>query len=86
MKYYLVTSRSITQAQRMSAALERGGVSVNITRAPRALSEAGCGYAVRIDARGAARAAELLRAPGLRPAKVFEAENGVYREVRHGIS
>ena len=86
MKYYLITCRSITHAQRVAAALDGGGVQGNILRAPRALVKAGCGYAVRVGDGDAAAALGLLRSAALKPIKVFAAENGAYREVRHGLS
>ncbi|MEA4813518.1 MAG: DUF3343 domain-containing protein [Oscillospiraceae bacterium] len=86
MKYYLITCRSVTHAQRVVAALDHGGVHGNITRVPKVLADAGCGYAVRISARDEHTAAKLLHSTTLKPVRVFADENGAYREVRHGLS
>ena len=48
MPYYLLLSRSITHAQRMSRVLERAGITARFFRPPMGLTDRGCSYAVRI--------------------------------------
>ena len=86
MKYYLITCRSVTHAQHVTAALDHGGVHGKITRVPKVLADVGCGYAVRINARDEHAAAKLLQSTTLKPVRVFAEENGMYREAQHGLS
>ena len=82
MGYYLLLSRSITQAQRMSRALIKAGLRAGYGRAPMTLSDRGCGYAVRVEAGKLPAALEELRRLGLMPSRIFLArEDGVYKEL-----
>ena len=76
MPYYLLLSRSITHAQRMSRALERAGVTARFFRPPMGLTDRGCSYAVRIADGYLPTALERLRAEGLLPMRVFYADSG----------
>jgi len=79
--YYLLLSRSITHAQRMSRALERSGIAARFFRPPMGLTDRGCSYAVRIGAGHLPRALERLRAEGLLPLRVFYAAgDGTFSE------
>ena len=81
MTQYLITFRTLTQAQRAARLLERAGYTVTIRRAPAKLSVSGCGYAAALRKR-AFEAVELLRGHGLwtgKPPRLEE--NGDYREV-----
>ena len=71
MPYYLLLSRSITHAQRMSRALERAGVTARFFRPPMGLTDRGCSYAVRIADGYLPTALERLRAEGLLPMRIF---------------
>ena len=82
MPYYLLLSRSITHAQRMSRSLERAGITARFFRPPMGLTDRGCSYAVRVGADSLPAAMERLRAEGLLPMRVFRAENdGTFSEV-----
>ena len=82
MPYYLLLSRSITHAQRMSRILERAGITARFFRPPMGLTDRGCSYAVRVGADSLPAAMERLRAEGLLPMRVFRAENdGTFSEV-----
>lgn len=81
MDYYLLTARTVTQAQRMSQVLQRGGVRNSIQRLPSGLSSQGCAYGVRVNAGDGQRALGLTRSAGLRPQKMFLYENNGFREV-----
>jgi len=79
--YYLLLSRSITHAQRMSRILERAGITARFFRPPMGLTDRGCSYAVRVNADRIADAMEQLRAEGLLPMRVFRAEaDGTFSE------
>ena len=48
MEEYLITARSVTQAQRMAQLLERRGVRAVVGRVPMGLTGKGCGYVLRL--------------------------------------
>ena len=82
MPYYLLLSRSITHAQRMSRVLERSGITARFFRPPMGLTDRGCSYAVRVGEGALQAALERLRAEGLLPTRVFEAlDDGTFREI-----
>ncbi len=82
MTQYLITFRTLTQAQRASRLLERAGFTVTIRRTPADLSRSGCGYALNLR-RGAFEATQLLKENRLWTGKLFRREeNGEYREVQ----
>ena len=81
MRQYLITFRTLTQAQRAARLLERAGFTVTIRRTPAALSVSGCGYALALR-KGVPEASRLLKERGLWTGKLFRLEeNGEYREV-----
>ena len=83
MPYYLLLSRSITHAQRMSRSLERAGITARFFRPPMGLTDRGCSYAVRVNAGSMPAAIERLRSDGLMPMRVFRWESdGAFSEVR----
>lgn len=65
MPYYLITSRSLTYAQRTARTLERAGITAQVLRAPAEIAEEGCSYCVRIPQRVLSEAAQRLHAAGL---------------------
>ena len=75
MPYYLLLSRSITHAQRMSRVLERAVITARFFRPPMGLTDRGCSYAVRIGEGSLPAAMERLRSEGLVPMRVFYAES-----------
>ena len=82
LQHYLLLCRSITHAQRMSAALEYAGVRARISRPPVGLSEKGCSYSVRIGAGAYDHAMQVLSAARILPERVFlVTADGVYREI-----
>lgn len=82
MKNYLLLCRSITHAQRMSAALGRIGVRGRVTRPPVGLTNMGCAYAVSVGASYYERAMQELAAARLTPERVFlVSDDGAYREI-----
>ena len=81
MDHYLFTARSITHAQSMAKALERSGINVRVRRIGSGMTKSGCGYTLEVASRHFPTAADLLRAAGQHPVKVFHVVNGVNREV-----
>jgi hypothetical protein len=81
MDHYLFTARSVTHAQRMAQELARGGVGATLRRAGNTLTKSGCGYTLQVSERQFRRAAELLRAGGLRPVRTLHVVNDTPYEV-----
>ncbi len=81
MEYYLMTVRSITQTQRMTQALEQGGIRCRWFRAPSALSSGGCGYVIALKQEDLSKALSLLEKNGLMPMKIYKKINDNYEEV-----
>ena len=78
---YLITFKTLTQAQRAARLLERAGYTVSIRRAPADLSHSGCGYAITLR-KSAYEAVELLKNSGLWTGKLFRREGAeAFREV-----
>jgi len=73
MSYYLLLSRSITHAQRMTRSLERAGITARFFRPPMGLTDRGCSYAVRIGENSLPAALMCLREAGLPPMRIFYA-------------
>ena len=51
MEEYLMTARSVTQAQRMMQALSQHGIRAAMGRSPVGLTGSGCGYVLRMQGR-----------------------------------
>ena len=83
---YLIRCRSLTNAQRSAALLERKGISATVIKAPQGLSTSGCGYALSLY-RNFEDATLLLRRNKLLNGKRFiRLDGGEYMEVQDDIS
>lgn len=81
MIYYLITCRSLTYAQRTSAALERAGITSHVIRSPQSISEGGCGYSVKISEHRLKDALHALKRAELNPLHIYiTTGDGTYRE------
>ena len=61
MKFYYITFRSVTHAQRGEKLLQRNQFRCTLQRTPRWMEEQGCGYSLRVWTREIEPAVELLR-------------------------
>ena len=61
MKFYYLTFRSVTFAQRGEKLLNQKNIRCTLQRTPRWMEEQGCGYCLRIWAKEIGLAVELLR-------------------------
>ena len=61
MKFYYVTFRSVTYAQRGERVLGNAGLRCTLLRTPRWMEEQGCGYCLRLQSRDGSEAVSLLR-------------------------
>lgn len=82
MLYYLFQCRSLTYAQRTSAALERAGITAHVLRSPKSIAGEGCSHSVKVSQRNLADALKALYRVGLEPERIFITQgDGSYREV-----
>ena len=79
MEEYLMTARSVTQAQRMMQALSQHGIRAAMGRSPVGLT--GSGYVLRMQGQRAEEAAALLRGIGLAPLRIYVRDGSGYSEV-----
>ena len=71
MKFYYITFRSVTFAQRGEKLLAKAGYRCTLQRTPRWMEEQGCGYALRIWTKEVEGALELLREQNLPLRRVY---------------
>lgn len=71
MKFYFITFRSITFAQRGEGILRRKGITCTLQRTPRWMEERGCGYCLKVQQRDVEEAVKLLRENRLAFSKVY---------------
>ena len=78
---YLILCKTLTQGQRAARALERGGITATLLRAPQGLSKNGCGYAVTVR-RNLPQAIDILENARIPHGKLYRRlESGEYAEV-----
>ena len=80
MKEWLITFRSITFAQRGERAMKKNGIPCALQRSPKAISQRGCGYCLRMWERDAIRAVGILQKEQLPYEKVYVLEDGKLEE------
>ena len=61
MKFYYITFRSVTHAQRGEKLLNQNNIRCTLQRTPRWMEEQGCGYSLRVWTREIGPAVDLLR-------------------------
>ena len=71
MKFYYITFRSVTYAQRGEKLLNQKNIRCTLQRTPRWMEEQGCGYCLRVWTREIAPAVELLRQNGIPLRRVY---------------
>ncbi len=81
MNDYLLIARSVTQAQRVAAVLEGKGIRSTILRAPAALNQKGCSYALRFGGTEPEKVRQILLAAGIRPLPIYKKTGQSYEEV-----
>ena len=82
MKFYYITFRSVTHAQRGESILKQRGIRCTLQRTPRWMEEQGCGYSLRLHTGNIGRAVGLLRAEQLPLRKVYlQREDGGLEEI-----
>lgn len=82
MKYYFITFRSITYAQRGERLLLAKGYRCTLQRTPRWMEEQGCGYSLRVAVGDVVPAVELLRSSELPMRKIYaQRSDGKWEEL-----
>ena len=61
MKFYYITFRSVTPAQRAERILKHSGFSCNVRRTPRWMEVQGCGYGLQVPFSDAKSCVQLLK-------------------------
>lgn len=83
MRYYYITFRSVTFAQRAEKLLNQRGIRVSILRTPRWMEEQGCGYALKVWTNQISSVVEELRESKIQLRKVYaQGEDGQMEEVK----
>ena len=78
---YAFTFRSFTAAQSGRNVLQQLQIDAQLQRAPKRLTEQGCGYVLRVAAPAGASAAEALRAYGAPVVQIYRCfPNGLCQE------
>ena len=82
MKFYYITFRSVTHAQRGERVLQNAGIRCTLQRTPRWMEVQGCGYSLRLWTQDAAPGVDVLRRAGVPLRKVYvQMEDGVLEEM-----
>ena len=83
MKFYYITFRSVTFAQRGERLLSREGYHVSLQRTPRWMETQGCGYALRVWTTEIGHAVQLLQREDLPMRKLYvQGRDGQLEEMR----
>ena len=83
MRFYFITFRSVTFAQRAEKLLNQRGYRPNLMRTPRWMEEQGCGYALKLWTNQIEAVVTLLRENKIQLRKVYvQQEDGRMEEVR----
>lgn len=72
MKFYYITFRSVTTAQRGEQALSKAGIRANLLRTPKWMEAQGCGYSLRLWSDSVESAVSVLRNRGIAFRRVYE--------------
>ena len=82
MRFYYITFRSVTFAQRGEKALKNGGIRCTLQRTPRWMEEQGCGYCLRLWTEDVTPAVDRLREERVPMRKVYsQREDGKLEEL-----
>ena len=82
MKFYYITFRSVTWAQKGEALLEEAGIRCAVQRTPRWMEAQGCGYCLRLWTREPDRAVALLKEAGIPMRRLYrKREDGQLEEM-----
>ena len=82
MKYYFITFRSVTHAQRGERLLTGAGIRCRLLRTPRWMEEQGCGYCLRLWCADPENGLALLRSNRIPMRKIYvQSDEGQLEEI-----
>ena len=82
MKFYYITFRSVTHAQRGEQLLKSQGIRCHLLRTPKWMEQRGCGYCLRVRPGDALKALEVLRRAGAPYSKLYaQTDSGKMEEL-----
>ena len=82
MKFYYITFRSVTYAQRGEKMLNQKNIRCTLQRTPRWMEEQGCGYCLRVWTNEIGVAVDLLRQGGLPIRRIYlQRSDGLLEEM-----
>ena len=82
MRFYFITFRSVTHAQRGERVLQSEGIRCTLQRTPRWMEVQGCGYSLRLWTEDVKPAVEVLRRGSVPLRKVYiQRENDILEEM-----
>ena len=76
MRYFYITFRSITYAQRGERSLQRAGIPCALQRTPKVLQERGCSYCLRVRGGDVLSARDALERDNAAYVKIYEMLQG----------
>jgi len=83
MKFYYITFRSVTYAQKGEALLSAAGIHCSLQRTPRWMEAQGCGYCLRLWTKAPDRALELLEGARIPRRRVYsQGSDGQLEEMK----
>ena len=83
MRFYYITFRSVTHAQRAEKLLEAHDIRCSLQRAPRWMEAQGCGYALRVWAKEPETSLNLLKKQGIPMRRLYLQDIGGELEELH---
>ena len=82
MKFYYITFRSVTHAQRGERVLQNAGIRCTLQRTPRWMEAQGCGYSLRLWTKEVMLGVDTLRRAGVPLRKIYvQMEDSVLEEM-----
>ena len=82
MRFYFITFRSVTFAQRAEKQLNQSSYRVSLLRTPRWMEEQGCGYALKLWSGDLPAAVQLLQDARIQLRRIYaQREDGHLEEV-----
>ena len=83
MKFYYITFRSVTYAQKGEALLSAAGIHCSLQRTPRWMEAQGCGYCLRLWTKEPDRALELLEGARIPRRRIYrQGSDGQLEEMK----
>ena len=83
MRFFYITFRSITFAQRAESLLQHAGIACTLQRTPRYMEQQGCGYTIRVYEYALQQALRMLQQHKVAFRKVYlQLESGVMEEIK----